>query len=150
MSNVKDLIGLEFEPYSMAVEKGKIKELAAALGDDNPIYYDLEAAKKEGYEGIPVPPTFLQVIDLWGGQGSVEKVEKLGLNLVKVLHGQQSYEYLGDIVDGDVLSVTSKVVQAETKSGSTGGMDLITNENQYRNQRGELVAITRSTLVHRH
>ncbi|MFS0553826.1 MaoC family dehydratase N-terminal domain-containing protein [Brevibacillus sp. 179-C9.3 HS] len=150
MSNVKELIGLEFEPYSMAVEKGKIKELALALGDDNPIYYDLEAAKKEGYDGIPIPPTFLQVIDLWGGLGAPEKVEKLKLNLVRVLHGQQSYEYLGDIVAGDVLFVTSKVVDAETKSGSTGTMDLITSENQYRNQRGELVAKTRSTLVHRH
>ncbi|WP_414853143.1 MaoC family dehydratase N-terminal domain-containing protein [Brevibacillus sp. IT-7CA2] len=147
---MKDLIGLEFAPYGMAVEKGKIKELALALGDDNPIYYDLEAAKKEGYDGIPIPPTFLQVIDLWGGLGSVEKVEKLKLNLARVLHGQQYYEYLGDIVAGDVLSVTSKVVQAETKTGSTGSMDLITSENQYRNQRGELVAITRNTLVHRH
>ncbi|WP_052427589.1 MaoC family dehydratase N-terminal domain-containing protein [Neobacillus niacini] len=150
MSNVKDLIGLEFEPYSMAVEKGKIKELALALGDDNPIYFDLEAAKKEGYEGIPMPPTFLQVIDLWGGMGSVEKVEKLGLNLVRVLHGQQAYEYLGDIVAGDVLSVTSKVVEAETKTASSGAMDIIVTENQYRNQRDELVALTRNTLLHRH
>jgi acyl dehydratase len=150
LSNVKELIGLEFTPYSMAVEKGKIKELARALGDDNPIYFDLEAAKKEGYDGIPIPPTFFQIIDLWGGMGSVEKVEKLKLNLARVLHGQQQYEYLGDIVAGDVLSVTSKVVHAETKTGSTGAMDLITTENQYRNQRGELVAIARNTLVHRH
>jgi acyl dehydratase len=150
LSNVKELIGLEFEPYSLEVEKGKIKELATALGDYNPIYYDVEAARKEGYDGIPVPPTFLQVIDLWGGYGSVEKVEKLKLNLVRVLHGQQSYEYLGDILAGDKLFVTSKVVNAETKTGSTGSMDLITSENQYVNQRGELVAKAKSTLVHRH
>ncbi|ASS92774.1 hypothetical protein BS1321_01535 [Peribacillus simplex NBRC 15720 = DSM 1321] len=37
MSNVKDLLGHELEPYSMAVEKEKIKELAIAIGDDNPI-----------------------------------------------------------------------------------------------------------------
>lgn len=150
MSNVKDLIGLEFEPYSMAVEKGKIKELALAIGDDNPIYYDLEAAKKEGYDNIPVPPTFLQVIDLWGGLGSTEKVEKLGFKLTRVLHGQQAYEYLGDIVAGDILSVTSKLVEAETKTGSTGAMDIVVTENQYRNQRRKLVAITRNTLIHRH
>ncbi|PFH87753.1 hypothetical protein COI44_09090 [Bacillus sp. AFS088145] len=150
MSNVKELIGLEFEPYSLEVEKGKIKELATALDDHNPIYYDVEAARKEGFDGIPVPPTFLQVIDLWGGYGSVEKVEKLKLNLVRVLHGQQSYEYLGDILAGDKLFVTSKVVNAETKKGSTGAMDLITSENQYTNQRGELVAKAKSTLVHRH
>lgn len=58
MSDVKDLLGLELEPYCMAVEKGKIKELAIAIGDDNPIYYSLEAAKDSGYDGIPVPLTF--------------------------------------------------------------------------------------------
>jgi hypothetical protein len=33
LSNVKDLLGHELEPYSMAVEKGKIKELADVLGE---------------------------------------------------------------------------------------------------------------------
>lgn len=73
MSDVKDLLGLELEPYSMAVEKGKIKELAIAIGDDNPIYYSLEAAKNAGYDGIPVPLTFLQVIEYHGGYGFQEK-----------------------------------------------------------------------------
>ncbi|UPM55229.1 MaoC family dehydratase N-terminal domain-containing protein [Gottfriedia acidiceleris] len=149
MSKVEELVGLKFEPYTLAVEQGKIRELARAIGDDNPIYYDLEVAKKEGYEGIPIPPTFFQVIDLWGGLGSTEKMEKMKLNLVRVLHGKQEYEYLGDIVAGDVLSVTSEVVDVETKTGRTGVMEFITSENQYRNQRGELVAKARSTIVHR-
>lgn len=34
LSNVKDMLGHELEPYRMAVEKGKIKELAIAIGDD--------------------------------------------------------------------------------------------------------------------
>lgn len=149
LSKAEDLIGMEFEPYSLAVEQGKIRELALALGDDNPIYYDLEAAKKEGYKGIPTPPTFFQVIDLWGGLGTAEKMEKMKLNLVRVLHGQQEYEYLGDIVAGDVLSVTSKVVDVVTKTGSSGVMEFVTLENQYKNQRGELVAKSRNTIVHR-
>ncbi|MFD6440857.1 MaoC family dehydratase N-terminal domain-containing protein [Peribacillus sp. NPDC060186] len=150
LSNVKELIGLEFKPYSYGVEKGKIQELAAAIGDDNPIYYSLEAARQKGYEGIPIPLTYLQVIDLFGGYGFEEKIRKLKLNPVKILHGEQAYEYLGEIYAGDELTVTSKVINSETKSGSTGGMDLVTIENRYRNQRGELVAIAKSTIVHRH
>ena len=46
LSNVKELIGLEFKPYSFGVEKGKIKELTAAIGDNNPIFSSLEAAKQ--------------------------------------------------------------------------------------------------------
>ncbi|MGE7768655.1 hypothetical protein [Peribacillus sp. NPDC096540] len=32
MSNVKDFLGHELEPYSMAVEKGKIKKLRLQQG----------------------------------------------------------------------------------------------------------------------
>ncbi|MBI0575883.1 MaoC family dehydratase N-terminal domain-containing protein [Neobacillus cucumis] len=150
MANVKELLGLELEPYSMLVEKGKIKELAIAIGDDNPIFYSLEAAKEAGYEGIPVPLTFLQIIDYHGGYGFQEKMELLNLNPVKILHGEQEYEYLSDIYAGDELSVRSKIIRADTKMGSTGGMDFITEENQYTNQRGELVAKSKITVIHRH
>lgn len=150
MSNVKDLVGLEYEPYSFEIEKGKIREFAQAIGDDNPIYFDLDAAKKEGFEGIPIPLTFLQVIDLWGGYSFQEKMEKLKLNPVKILHGEQHFEYLKDIYAGDVLTVSSKVINVDIKKGSSGGMDLITTENQYKNQHGDLVAISRNVTVHRH
>lgn len=150
MSNVKELIGLEFKPFSFEVEKGKIKELVAAIGDDNPIYRSKEAAQEAGFEGIPIPLTFLQVIDTWGGYGFDEKMTKLKLNPLKVLHGEQEYEFLKDIYPGDILTVNSKVINADVKTGSTGGMDLITTENRYRNQQGDLVAIARNTIVHRH
>lgn len=150
MSNVQDLLGLELEPYSMAVEKGKIKELAIAIGDENPIFYSLEAAKEAGYKGIPVPLTYLQIIDYHGGYGFQEKMDLLKLNPVKILHGGQEYEYLGDIYAGDELHVTSKIIRADTKLGSTGGMDFITEETRYTNQKGELVAIAKITLIHRH
>ncbi len=149
MTNVKDLIGIEFKPYRYEIEKGKIKELVTAIGDDNPIYTSIEAAKAAGYERIPVPLTFPNVIDLWGGHGFEEKVEKLKLNPVGVLNGEQEFEFFGDMYAGDVMTVTSKVVNADTKKGSTGKMELITTENQYRNQHGELVAISRNVLVNR-
>ena len=150
LRNVKDLIGLEFDPYSFEIEKGKIKELVAAIGDENPIYYSIEAAREAGFEGIPVPLTFLQVIDTWGGYSFQEKMQKLKLNPVKILHGEQEYEFFNTIYAGDVLTVSSKVINVEVKQGSTGGMDLITTENRYRNQKDELVAIARNTTVHRH
>ena len=150
MPNVHELIGLEYEPYSFEIEKGKIKEFAAAIGDGNPIYYDLEAAQKEGFTGIPIPVTFLQVVDLWGGYSFQDKVEKLKLNPVNILHGEQEYELVNEIYAGDVLTVTAKVINAEVKKGTTGSMDLITTENKYVNQKGELVAISRGVTVHRH
>ncbi|MEW9677203.1 MaoC family dehydratase N-terminal domain-containing protein [Lentibacillus sp. L22] len=150
MTGIKDLIGVQYEPYSMKVEKGKIREFAEAIGEDNPIYYDVEAAKKEGFKGIPIPLTFLTAIDFWGGPSFDEKMKKLQLNPVKVLHGEQEYEYMKDIYAGDVLTVKSMVSDVAVKKGSSGGMNLITTENQYTNQNGELVAKSKGVTIERH
>jgi hypothetical protein len=150
LSNVKELVGIEFAPYSFEIEKGKIREFVAAIGDQNPIYYDLEAAQKEGFERIPIPLTFLQVVDSWGGYNFQQKMERMKLNPVRVLHGEQSFELIDDIYAGDKLNVEMKIVNVDVKTGSTGGMDLITTENHYRNKENKLVAISQSVLVHRH
>lgn len=150
MASTKELVGLELRPYRLEIEKGKIKEFVMAIGDDNPIYRSLEAAKAEGFEGIPIPITYLQVVDSWGGYGFDELMETLGLNKVKILHGEQQYEYFLDLYAGDELSVSSKVTNVETKTGISGGMDLITIENRYTNQNGQLAAVSRKIIVHRH
>jgi acyl dehydratase len=36
----KSLVGKEYPPYAVTVERGKIKEFARALGDANPLYLD--------------------------------------------------------------------------------------------------------------
>lgn len=150
MSVIKNLIGLEFEPYTFEVEKGKIKEFATAIGDDNPIYYDEEIARNKGYHGIPIPLTFLTVVDCFGGLDFQQKIDFLKLNPVNVLHGEQEYEYLQDIYAGDVLTISAKITDAKIKKGSTGMMDIITTENRYINQREELVALSREVIIHRH
>lgn len=150
LENVKDLVGSEFAPYSFEIEKGKIREFVAAIGDKNPIYYNLEAARNEGFNGIPIPLTFLQVVDSWGGYDFQQKMERMKLNPVRVLHGEQFFELIDDIYAGDTLTVTMKVVKVDTKKGNTGGMDLISTENHYSNQENKLVAISQSVLVHRH
>ena len=150
MTKIEEMIGIEFESYIFEVEKYKIKELAEAIGDDNEIYFSLEAAKKEGYEGIPIPPTYLTVVEYWGGENILDKLKDFNLNPVKILHGEQEYEFIKDIYAGDILRVTSMVSDAVVKHGSTGGMDLITIEKHYVNQNDELVAQSRGVLVHRH
>ena len=149
MPNKQDLIGIEFKPFSFEIEKGKIKELVNAIGDNNPIFTSLDAAKEAGYEGIPIPLTFLNTIDLWGGYGFEEKAEKLKLNRIKVLNGEQEFEYFGDIYAGDKITVTTIVVHQETKTGSSGKMELITTENEYRNDQDKLVAISRNVIINR-
>ncbi|PIC67914.1 hypothetical protein CSV71_03460 [Sporosarcina sp. P21c] len=124
----------KIEAFTYTIEKGKIKELAIALGD-----------QKESYlNGDAVPPTFSTVIEFWGDPTSISKV--LDLNLSKVLHGEQSYEYVGTLKVGDEIIVHTVVEKAFAKAT----MNFIVLKKEFLNQHGELVLIGRSTIIERH
>ena len=55
----KTRVGLELPHYIFVVERVKIREFVEAIGDDNPIFLDREAAISAGYQDTPCPPTFI-------------------------------------------------------------------------------------------
>jgi acyl dehydratase len=151
-------LGMEFPAYTMTVEKSKIAEFAVAVGlkDDkaqiDTIYYDEEAAKKAGYQGIPVPPTFMTSFFFWTGEGLMGIVKALGIDLGKLLHSEEEYEYLGNIYASDVITRKMKVVEMfeRGKRDRLGRfVDVTILETEIINQRGELVAKVRSTMMER-
>lgn len=144
-----DKVGFEFPRFSMTVELGKIKEFVLAIGDDNPIYTDVVAARQAGFNDITVPPTFMEVLDMWNGPNFMHICQHLGLNPVMVLHGEQEYKYLADIYPGDVITGQCRVVDGVTKKGSSGGMHILQLETTYNNHYGTKVAIGRSKVIER-
>lgn len=138
----KSIIGTEMGGSSMDVERGKIMEFARAILDDNPIYFEADA---------PAPPTYTMAISHWpaptgGGQGA--QFATLGLDLLRVLHAGQEFEYLGEVRAGDTLASRSKVVDIYEKEGKRGGtMLFIKSETTFTNQRGEDVLKSTMTLV---
>ncbi len=142
-------VGMEFAPIVWEVERGKIREFALAIGDTNPIYHDREEARKAGYRDCPAPPTFLTVPMLWSGSMPV-MIDALKINFFMVLHGEEEYEYYGDLYPGDVITGTPRVTKMEEKTSKSGSkMDMITVEVLYTNQMNERVARSRSLLVER-
>lgn len=137
----KSIIGTEMGGSSMVVEQGKIREFAKAILDDNPVYSE---------DDPPVPPTYTMAIAHWpaptGGAGA--GLANLGLDLLRVLHAGQEYEYLGEIKVGDKLTTRSKISDLYEKEGKRGGtMTFVTSETTFTNQRGEDVLIARTILV---
>ncbi len=142
-------IGKEYAPLVWEVERGKIREMAKAIGDPNPIYQDREAAIREGYKDTPVPPTFLTVPMMWNSSMPAV-INDLKINFMMVLHGEEQYEYLKEIYPGDTITATPKVANIEEKTNKSGRkMDMVTLELLYKNQRGEDVARARTLLVER-
>ncbi|MED0674318.1 MaoC family dehydratase N-terminal domain-containing protein [Aneurinibacillus thermoaerophilus] len=144
MANPEDKKGYTFAPYSGRVEAGKIRELALALGDDNPIYTDEAKAKEEGLDAIPIQPTFMEVIDMWYGSSFEDLMEQLDIDMKKLLHGEQEYEYFAPVYAGDMIYAETKVTDVKTKRN---GMAFYTLETIYRNQNNEKVMAARMMLV---
>lgn len=141
----KSKIGQSFPPFTIEVERGKIRELALAIGDDNPIYYSREAAQAAGYPDVPLSPTAPTMLGFWGNPRIGSELVSLGVNVLSVLHGEEDYEYLAPIYPGDVLTGVTTIAEARARPS----MEIITMETRYTNQRGEPVLNAREVIIAR-
>ena len=135
--------------FDLPVESGKVKEFAIAVGDNNPLYFDPDAARERGIPGCIAPPTFT-VTQIWQVPRE-EREERLGANLDygRVLHGEQEFVYHRPIVVGEKLRNEGKVADLYTKQSGERTMTFLVTENEYRDDAGELVLTTRMNLIHR-
>ena len=141
-------INHEFPPFTYEVERGKMRELVQAIGDDNPIFLDKEAAIKEGYKDTPAFPTFATVPMNWSNT-LLNIIADLKINFAMVLHGEEGYEYFQEIYPGDILTGKIRVVSIDEKAGKSGSMDLVKLETIYTNQRNEPVLKASALIVER-
>jgi acyl dehydratase len=150
------------------VEASHIMMFARSIGDDNPVYYDAEAAKKTEAGGVIAPPTFVQasaqfdpdyflrpkIGQPWFGSGK----NPTGITRAPGggggggggggLHAEQHYEYHRPVRAGDVLTATTFPGKTWEKEGRRSGK-LVFSESvtEYRDQKGELVVTARGVGV---
>jgi acyl dehydratase len=135
----RSLIGQWGPDSTMRIELGKIREFAKAVKDPNPTYKDAEHAT--------APPTFLMTLAHWiGDLGQTRSAVKLDYR--RLLHGEQEFEYVKPVRAGDVLTFRSRTKDVFEKDGRRGGkMLFVIGETEFKNQRGEVVAYMRNTVI---
>ncbi len=122
----------------------KIREFAEAIGDDDPLYRDPEAARAAGHSDVIAPPTFAIVLSMRSQAALVEDPD-LGLDYSRVVHGDQSFTHHRPVRAGDELSATLHVDGIR----SAGGNDLLEIRCEITDAGGEPVTTARSLLVRR-
>ena len=144
----KEKVCYSFPPFRITLERGKVHELAAAIGDENPIYHDLAAAQAAGYQDTPLPPTGPTMFTFWGNTQLWPQLQSVGINVMRVLHGEEEYEYLAPIRPGDTLTGVTKIVDGKSRHGKDGSsMDIVTTETSYSNQDQALVLRAKTVFV---
>lgn len=133
--------GKEFPSYTFTVERSKIKELNLAIGDNNPVFFDKEAATKEGYEDTPAPLTFGTLMSFWGYPEIWDKMVEMGIDIKRLLHAKEEYEYTAPVYPGDVLECTVGVDALRD-----GRMQMACFKTTYKRD-GETVLVAKMTIM---
>src|SRR5216683_508438 len=136
-------IGQRFPAFTIEVERTKLHEFALAVGETEAIYHTRQEARAAGYDDVQMLPTMPTQFEFWGNPGWMERLREIGLDTTRLLHLEQDFSYLGAIVPGDVLTAVTTVVDGKARRG----LDMVTLETRYTNQRGEHVLTARMKVV---
>jgi acyl dehydratase len=147
-------IGVESEPWSYEVTTTGIRAFARGVGYDDPVYYDVRAARAAGYDGLPAPPCYLGTPAYVPGRSDETFSVPTGtgprprFGLEHVLDGGSEAIYERPLVAGDVITMTNKVVDLQTKESRTlGTMLIVSTEATGRDAEGAIVVRERSQYI---
>ena len=140
----KKWIGHELPPSVLEIERSRLRFFAKAIGETDPVYTDVSAAKDAGYPDLPAPPTFLFAAEL--DSGAVDALlERLGVPVAKLLHGEQGFTHHAPACAGDTVTVRSRIEDIYDKKN--GALEFVVKTSCATNQRGEVVAEMRTVMV---
>lgn len=138
-----DLSGRAYPPTApYAVGREKVREFAAAVGATHPVHHDVDAARAAGYADVVAPPTFAIVVSQ-RGLDQLLADDTAGIELSRVVHGDQRFTIERPIVAGDELQVAFGV----TNVRALGGNAMVSTEASITDAHGALVATAFSSLV---
>ena len=141
-------IGKKYGPSVYQAGLEKMREFAYAIGGGvpssaflpgppeglNPLLFD-EAAAREGPHGAVVAfPTFPVTFAMAPFSQAVTDPE-LGIDLLRLVHGEQDFELLDVIRPGDTLTSTGVITEIYSKSGK----DFLVVTTESKSQTGKLV-----------
>src|SRR5439155_24343862 len=122
----KAIVGKEYPPYTVTVERGRIKDFARAIGDLNPFYLDDEVGRCSAWGDIIAPPTFATTFR--DESLSAGMLADLGADISRVLHGEQEFEIHRQLQPGQTYLCRTKVLDIYEKAGRSGPMAFIVRE----------------------
>lgn len=111
-----DAVGKEWPGVTYQVGREKIKEYANALGIENPVHFDVEAARAAGFRDVVAPPMFAVVYSA-PAMGPVMFDPEVGMNFAAMVHGGQEFEWGEPACSGDEITTTPKCLSIEEKDG---------------------------------
>jgi len=165
-------IGLTAPPLAAALplEQDTLRRFVQAIMDEDPVYYDEEAASASKYGAICAPPLYplhafrrasgtpdpLDVIienpDADGagdGADAYYGLEHIKVPFNRILNGGNEVEMYRCLRKGETAVASPRYASVTPKKGSSGDFLLVVIETRFTTESGELLMICRHTMVWR-
>lgn len=150
---IQAMLGREEDfPGRETVDMSMIRRYVRATEDDNRLYVDEEYARKSKWGGVIAPPSFVFEVanNTWqdiGQDGRPTFRVTLPPPLTRIARGGNEYEFHQPVRPGDVVSIKRKITDIYERQGRSGKLVFVISEMRYTNQKNELLAINRETLI---
>ena len=151
---LRDMVGREVtytapEP----VGRASIRYFALSIGDDNPLYTDVEAAQALGYSDVIAPPTLLAETNQYAGlprnaEGYAGHLWPLHVPGTRLVRGGNSYTFHRPVLATDVVTVTWRLDDVAVKVNAKGQeLVIVTSTARYVNQDGDQLLENIETMI---
>ncbi len=141
------------EPVRVEIEHAPVMLFARAVKDRNAVYASEHAAHAEGFERLPVPPTYTFVMtnagafpDIQPAGGTGSMYANTGADAATAfardglyLHGEQHFTYHRPVCVGDVLEGRMRTSQPIARHARRGPMEVTYFQTHWTNLSGEPV-----------
>jgi acyl dehydratase len=152
------MIGQEISRAAGTVVKKEFQRWAAAVGDRNPLYFDEDYARRQGYRDVIMPPLFLSYVT--AGVMDLDQLRPDGIPLTsgtgvvplpkcpRRMAAGDSIAFFEPVYSGDEITAVRVLARLEEKAGRSGRFVLMRFSTTYRRGDGTLVAeITGSSIA---
>jgi acyl dehydratase len=142
-------IGTETGRAQGRVVRQEFQRWAAAVKDRNPLYFDADFARSQGYRDVVMPPLYITAVT--AGVADLDALRPDGIPCAgpgdvplpltpRVMGGGESFQFHQPVYDGDVLTSVRVIENIEEKHGRSGPFVLVTSRTTYTRQDGTTVA----------
>lgn len=131
--DLKELLATPAEEVVLPIERGKVIEFARAIKSRNGLHLDPAAARAAGFADVVAPLTFSAATAHYNGGDAADLPKALGLDITRMLHGEERWSYVRPVIAGETLAGTREVVAAWRKATRSGGaMTFVLVATDYR------------------
>ena len=140
-------LGRTYGPYAFRVGLQHVQDFAAATGGGvpghafsarperaDPLTWDEDAARAGPHGGVVASPTFAATFAIEPFAKACADPE-LGLNVLRLVHGEQDLELLEPVRPGDALTTRGEITRIQER----GNLDFLEVTTTTTNQHGRVV-----------